>query len=75
MIRWFAFHPTASNLFMAAIMLLGLVALPDLQRETFPKIKSDKVEVRVIYKGATTDEVEDAICRRLEDAMDGITTL
>jgi len=51
------------------------VALPDLQRETFPKIKSDKVEVRVIYKGATTDEVEDAICRRLEDAMDGITGL
>jgi len=75
MIRWFAYHPTASNLFMAAIMLLGVVALPDLQRETFPKIKSDKVEVRVIYKGATTDEVEDAICRRLEDAMDGITGL
>ncbi len=75
MIRWFACHPTAANLFMAAIILLGLVALPDLQRETFPKIKSDKVEVRVIYKGATTDEVEDAICRRLEDAMDSITDL
>jgi multidrug efflux pump subunit AcrB len=75
MIRWFAYHPTAANLFMAAIMLLGLVALPGLQRETFPDIKSDKVEVRVIYKGATTDEVEDAICRRLEDAMDGITDL
>lgn len=75
MIRWFAYHPTAANLFMAAILLLGLVALPGLQRETFPDIKSDKVEVRVIYKGATTDEVEDAICRRLEDAMDGITDL
>jgi len=75
MIRWFACHPTAANLFMAAIMLLGLVALPGLQRETFPEIKNDKVEVRVIYKGATTDEVEDAICRRLEDAMDGIADL
>ncbi|HBE92223.1 MAG TPA: AcrB/AcrD/AcrF family protein, partial [Gammaproteobacteria bacterium] len=75
MIRWFAYHPTAANLFMAAIMLLGLVALPGLQRETFPEIKSDKIEVRVIYKGATTDEVEDAICRRLEDVMDGITDL
>ncbi|MCP4128200.1 MAG: efflux RND transporter permease subunit [Gammaproteobacteria bacterium] len=75
MIAWFARHPTAANLFMLAMMLLGIVALPGLQRETFPKIESDKVQVSVIYKGATTDEVEDAICRRLEDAIDGITNL
>jgi hydrophobic/amphiphilic exporter-1 (mainly G- bacteria), HAE1 family len=74
-IAWFARHPTAANLFMFAIMLLGVVALPGLQRETFPEIKNEKVEVRVIYKGATTDEVEDAICRRLEDAIDSITDL
>ncbi len=75
MIAWFARHPTAANLFMAAIMILGIVSLPGLQRETFPEIQNDKVEVRVVYKGATTDEVEDAICRRLEDALDGITDI
>ncbi len=75
MIEWFARHPTAANLTMAAIMILGLVALPDLRRETFPEIKNDKVEIRVVYKGATTDEVEDAICRRLEDALERITDL
>ena len=75
MIAWFARHPTAANLFMAAIMILGLVALPQLRRETFPEIKNDKVEIRVIYKGATTDEVEDAICRRIEDSLDGITDI
>jgi multidrug efflux pump subunit AcrB len=68
-------HPTAANLLMAAIMILGLVALPGLQRETFPEIKNDKVEVRVVYKGATTAEVEDAVCRRLEDAIDRITDI
>lgn len=75
MIAWFARHPTAANLLMAAIMILGLVAVPGLQRETFPEIKNDKVEVRVVYPGATIDEVEDAICRRLEDALDGITDI
>ncbi|MGB5564369.1 MAG: efflux RND transporter permease subunit [Sedimenticolaceae bacterium] len=75
MIAWFAHHPTAANLFMAAIMILGIVSLPGLQRETFPEIQNDKVEVRVVYKGATTDEVEDAICRRLEDALDSITDI
>ena len=51
MIAWFARHQTAANLLMAAIMLLGLVALPGLQRETLPEIKSDTVQIRVIYRG------------------------
>jgi len=75
MIAWFARHQTAANLLMAAIMLLGLVALPGLQRETLPEIKSDTVQIRVIYRGATPDEVEDAICRRLEDVLESITDL
>ncbi|MBT8126935.1 MAG: efflux RND transporter permease subunit, partial [Gammaproteobacteria bacterium] len=70
MIAWFARHQTAANLLMAAIMILGLVALPGLQRETFPELQSDTVEIRVIYRGATASEVEDAICRRLEDVLD-----
>jgi multidrug efflux pump subunit AcrB len=75
MIAWFARHQTAANLLMAAIMLLGLVALPGLQRETLPEIKSDTVQIRVIYRGATPDEVEDAICRRLEDVLESISDL
>ena len=75
MIEWFARHPTAANLLMGAIMLLGLTAIPSLQRESLPEIKNDKVQITVIYKGATAEEVEDAICRRLEDALEGITEL
>ncbi|OOZ16784.1 acriflavin resistance protein [Solemya velum gill symbiont] len=75
MISWFTHHPTAANLMMAAILLLGLVALPGLQRETFPEIKSDKVQVKVIYQGATSADVEDAICRRLEDATESVVGL
>ena len=75
MISWFARHQTAANLLMAAIMILGLVSLSGLQRETFPEIENDKVQISVIYKGATAGEVEDAICRRLEDALETITDL
>lgn len=75
MIAWFARHQTAANLMMAAIMILGMVSLSGLRRETFPEIKNDEVEIRVIYRGATPDEVEDAVCRRLEDALESITDL
>ena len=75
MIAWFVRHPTAANLLMAGLILLGLVALPGLQRETFPEIKNDKVEIRIVYQGATAGEVEDAICRRIEDALEGVADL
>jgi multidrug efflux pump subunit AcrB len=75
MIAWFARHQTAANLLMAAIMILGLVALPSLQRATFPELENDKVEIRVVYRGATAEEVEDAICRRIEDVLESITDL
>ncbi|HIJ22398.1 MAG: efflux RND transporter permease subunit [Gammaproteobacteria bacterium] len=75
MIRWFTYHTNAANLLMVAIILLGVVALPDLQRETFPSIENDKVEVRVVYRGATASEVEDAICRRLEEATESVVGL
>ncbi|MBT3348113.1 MAG: efflux RND transporter permease subunit [Thiotrichales bacterium] len=75
MINWFTHHPNASNILMAAIILLGLVTIPDLQRETFPKIESNKVKVTVIYKGATAREVEDAVCQRLEEAVEGVVGL
>ncbi len=75
MIRWFAKHPTASNLLMLGLIMLGLKALPGLQRESLPAISNDKVRIQIIYRGATPGEVEDAVCRRVEDALESITDL
>ncbi|MBT6274842.1 MAG: efflux RND transporter permease subunit, partial [Chromatiales bacterium] len=75
MINWFVRHPTAANLLMLAIAALGLSALPGLQRETFPQIENDRVQVQVRYPGATPGEIEDAICRRLEEAIEGVSGL
>lgn len=75
MIRYFADHPTAANVLMVAIIILGLVALPKLQRDTFPVIPATEVEVRLNYPGATPEEVEDAICQRVEDALDSVAGL
>jgi HAE1 family hydrophobic/amphiphilic exporter-1 len=74
-IRWFGLHPTAANLLMIAIATLGLASLQSAQRESLPAIKGDRVSVVVEYRGATPAEVEDAICRRLEDALESTTNL
>jgi multidrug efflux pump subunit AcrB len=72
MIRYFASHPTAANLIMLAFIVCGLFAAPVLQRETFPRIEPSKVEVTVTNPGARAEDVEEAICQRIEDAIDGI---
>lgn len=75
MIRFFVGHPTAANILMFGIMALGLSALPALERETFPDVPLSKVQIRVIYPGASAEDVEDAVCRRIEDALDGINDI
>ncbi len=75
MIRYFVGHPTVANLVMIGIMALGLSALPALERETFPDIPLNNVQVRVIYPGASAEDVEDAVCRRIEESLDGINDI
>ncbi len=75
MIGYFAKHPTAANILMFIILLLGMTALPTLNKETFPEIKTNQVRVSVPYLGASPGDVEEGICNRLEDATDGISFL
>lgn len=62
MIRLFAGHRTAANILMLAIAGLGLLALPMLQRDTFPATPPSEVSVRIAYPGAAPAEVETGIC-------------
>ena len=75
MIRYFAAHPTISNILMMAIIALGLASLGSLNRESFPQLKPSKVQVTVVYPGAAPADVEAGICIPLEDATDGISFL
>jgi multidrug efflux pump subunit AcrB len=73
MIDFFSRHPTAGNLLMLFLAVLGLLALPGLQRETFPDFAAQELQVSVAYPGASAEDIEEAICQRLEDATDGIS--
>jgi len=70
MIAYFAQHKTAANVLMIAILLLGIYALPKMQKDTFPLAPTTNIEVKVSYPGASPKEVADEICIPLQDAMD-----
>ncbi len=75
MIRWFAAHPTAANLLLLLLVAAGLLAAPQLKRETFPDFRPVEAAVEVVYRGASAADVEEAICRRLFDAVKGVEYL
>ncbi|MEO1725203.1 MAG: efflux RND transporter permease subunit, partial [Pseudomonadota bacterium] len=75
MIRYFAEHPTAANLVMALLLVVGLVTLPQLQRETFPRVAPRDVEVTIAYPGAAPEEVSRTLCSRVETALEGVRHL
>ena len=75
MIRYFTRHPTGANLLMLLFVAMGLFSVRSLRRETLPDFTPAEVEIRVPYPGATAEEVEEVVCQRVEDALDGIKFL
>lgn len=75
MIRFFAEHPTASNLVMVLLIAVGIVTMPHLLRETFPRVAPREVQITIGYPGAAPDEVSRALCTRIEDALEGLRHL
>jgi multidrug efflux pump subunit AcrB len=71
MIQFFAKHPTAANLLMVIMLAAGILSLGGLRKETLPDASPVEVEVRVAFPGATSQEVDETIIQRLEDALDG----
>lgn len=71
-IAWFASNHVAANLLMAVLVVGGLLSLPGIKQEIFPELDLDVVSVRVDYPGATPEEVEEAICVRIEEQLQGL---
>jgi multidrug efflux pump subunit AcrB len=69
LIRLFARHPTAGNLLMAVMVLLGLLALAKLNRQFLPDFGIDVIQVAVEWPGATAQDVEEAIVLAIEPEL------
>lgn len=71
-IAWFARNHVAANLLMALMLFGGLVSLPSIQQKTFPDIDINVISIGVVYLGAAPEEVEQGVCIRIEEEINGI---
>ena len=72
LINWFARNGVVANLLMVLIVMAGVLTIPDLKKEVFPEFSVNVVSVSVSYRGAAPEEVEEAVCIRVEEALQGL---
>ncbi|MBU1168636.1 MAG: efflux RND transporter permease subunit [Proteobacteria bacterium] len=71
-IAWMASNPVAANIFLAVLILGGLIIGPRVKQEVFPEFDMGIVTVSVAYPGASPDEVESGIILAIEEAVQNI---
>ena len=72
LVAWFADNHAAANIMMIFFVLAGLGSIGTMVRETFPTIDPKIINITVAYPGATPQDVESGITRRVEEAVIGI---
>lgn len=72
LIEYFADNPIAANLMMMFLLIGGLSGLGSIDKEMFPGFNLDIVRVSIAYPGAGPREVEQQICIRIEEALEGL---
>ena len=68
----FADNHVAANLLMLVIMVGGVLAAFTIVQEVFPETELDLVTVSVVFLGGTPGEVEESICVKVEEAVQGV---
>ena len=72
-IRWFASNPVAANLLMIVMLVAGLFSIPTIQQQMFPELETHMIVVSVPYLGASPSEVEEGVCIRIEEELNGLS--
>jgi multidrug efflux pump subunit AcrB len=75
LIGLFAHHKVAANLLMTMMILAGLLALDRLNVQFFPNFDLDIATVRVIWSGASAEDIEDGITNPLEQRLRTVDNL
>ena len=74
-IRWFILNTVAANLLMVFIIIAGIFTLSRLRMEVFPDITIPIINVSVVYPGASPEDIEESICVKVEEQVQGVNGL
>jgi len=71
-VSWMARNHVAANLLMVFVMVAGVLGITRMKKETFPEFDLDIIQIQVPYLGASPEDVEDGVVRRIEERLNGL---
>ncbi len=71
-LAFMAKHPVAANLLMIIFLVGGLFMTQEIRQEVFPDYELDEIRINLSYSGSTPEDVEQAMIRPVEDAIQNI---
>jgi len=72
LIALFARNRVMANILMWFFILIGLLALLNIRSELIPQFSLDRIQVQIIWEGASPEEVEEGVCIKVDEALTGI---
>ncbi|MDC8831788.1 efflux RND transporter permease subunit [Alteromonas gilva] len=75
LIAWFARNPVAANLLMVFILIMGAVGYVTIQRQMFPNIEINYINISAQYSGASPQEIEESILIKIEESLKDVSEI
>ena len=75
LIAYFANNSVAANLMMLFIIVMGFLSYKAIQRQMFPNIEINYINVNANYPGASPQEIEESILIKIEESLKDITEI
>ena len=72
-ISYFIKYPISADVLVILILIFGVIGGLGLRSTFFPETETKLISVRMIYPGASPEEVEDGIILKIEDNLSGLT--
>ncbi|NOH73306.1 efflux RND transporter permease subunit [Vibrio pectenicida] len=73
LIAYFAHNPVAANLIMVFVLIVGTVSFFFIQRQMFPNLEVNYINVNVQYPGASPQEIEESILIKIEESLKNVS--
>jgi len=74
-IAYFANNPVAANLMMGFIIIMGILSYFTIQRQMFPNIEINYININASYPGASPQEIEESILIKIEESIKDVTEI
>lgn len=73
LVRFFVDRDLLINLISVVVILLGLYSAFTMNRETFPNVDLDQIQVSVLYPGASPEELERLVITPIEQELKALS--